>query len=315
MTSKRATRYLRDEILHKIDTIPAMSGTATRLLKLLEDPEVGIARVVHLIEYDPGLTANVLRLANSAYFGTARSIGSVRDAVVRLGTNTVLQIAIASSVYSIMSKPVAGYDLPAGDLWRHCVMVAITAERLCTALDIPTPGVTFTAGLLHDIGKIVIGTFVDGDFDAINAAAQEPGVTFESAERKVLGMDHAEVGAALTERWDFPATLSSVARWHHRPEECQEDREVVDIVHVADALCILEGIGAGADGLRYQPSETVVSRLELTTKTIEYVLSQSLSALDEVQKLLGGHAVEDSTRRVKDAPRHDESPTRPEREV
>jgi len=277
----------RDEILQTIETVPSISDTAVRLLRLLDDPEVSTSDVVSTIEYDPGMTANVLRLANSAYFAGVHSIGSVRHAVVRLGSNTVLQMVIASSMSSLMSRPVSGYDLPEGDLWRHCVMVAITAEKLCAATHSRVPRLSFTAGLLHDIGKIVIGTFVDYDCEAINAAAHEPGITFEAAEREVLGVDHAEVGAALAERWGFPTTVSSVARWHHIPEQCERDEEVVGIVHVADALSILEGIGAGADGLRYRPSEAVVSRLGLAEKELEQVLSQSLDALGDVQDLLG----------------------------
>ncbi|NQT93412.1 MAG: HDOD domain-containing protein, partial [Lentisphaerae bacterium] len=178
----------RDEILAKVHSVPALPMAATKVISLLQDPDVGVSEVMKVIEFDPGLTSNVLRLANSAYFGGNREIVSLRDAGVRLGTNQVFQMVMTSSVSQVAAQPVRGYSLPAGELLEHSIAVAIGAEQLAEALGRKPPGHTFTTGLLHDLGKIVLGTFVEVDVAPILEMAFQNQVSFEVAEQHVLGI-------------------------------------------------------------------------------------------------------------------------------
>jgi putative nucleotidyltransferase with HDIG domain len=257
------------------------------LRRLLQNPDVSFDELGRTIELDPGLTANMLRLANSAYFGFQRTIGSIRTAIVRLGTQRVYHLVLGLSVAPLASKPVRGYDLPAGALWQHSVAVAVGAERLGQALKIKFPDYAFTAGMLHDVGKIVLGTFVEADGEAIGKIARQESVSFDVAEQRVLGIDHAEVGAMLLERWNLPSDIVQVGRWHHRPEEFEGDKTVTDLIHVADALCLGAGIGAGADGLHYRPSADAVERLGLTTETSEAVVCEMMEGMNELQGMFG----------------------------
>lgn len=118
------------EILAKVDSFPAMPDAGTKLLVLLEEPDTAVSEIEEILRYDPGLTANVLKLANSAYFGIPSKIGSLKQAVILLGLKRLIQLVVASCVSAVMDKSVAGYDLPAGDLWRHSVAVSIAAEAL-----------------------------------------------------------------------------------------------------------------------------------------------------------------------------------------
>jgi len=241
--------------------------------------------VTRTIEIDPGLTANVLRLANSAYFGFSGSVGSLRDAIVRLGTEQVTRTVMASAAASLMRRTaVKGYDLPEGELWKHSIAVAVASDQLASVLELDVPGYVFTGALLHDVGKIVLGTFVDVDAAPIMELAFDEHVPFEEAERRVLGIDHAEVGAKLLDRWNLPAPIVNMSRWHHEPECSPGISPALDIVHIADALALTYGIGTGGgDGLNYRLSSKVFSRMQIDIHIMEETGCRVLEALSELR--------------------------------
>ena len=277
----------KQKILAKVRSLPAMASTATKMSKLMEDPNVNISEVVDTIKYDPGLTANVLKMANSAYFGFSNSVNSIRHAIVLMGIKQVHRLVIAASFSSMMGKYVAGYDLEEGGLWRHSVAVAIASEKIDQMLKINMADLAFTAGLLHDIGKLVLSTFVDDDFSKIESEAHKGDKSFEVAEKGILGIDHAEVGGAILEGWNSPRDLVDAVRWHHNPDAFSgESRVVVDVIHVADALCLMGGIGVGREGLHYRPSEEVLKRLGLKILMLESIVSQIMTGMEELKELL-----------------------------
>jgi putative nucleotidyltransferase with HDIG domain len=231
------------------------------------------------------LTANVLRLANSAYFGIPSKIGSIRQAVILLGLKRLIQMVIAACVSAIMDKPVPGYDLPPGELWRHSIAVSVAAEGLVKELRIEASEEIFTAALLHDVGKLVLGEFVKDDFNKIATAVSE-GVSFEMAETAVLGTNHAEVGAKILTCWSLPAEIIRAVQWHHDPEAVERTSAMLDIVHVANVISIMIGIGIGRDGLQYQPSVAVSERLGLEPNVLEKVASQTTQWVTELSGVL-----------------------------
>lgn len=272
----------RDEILSKILDIESMPAAAADATRLLSDPKSDMADIVQVIEYDPGLTSNLLRMANSAYYGVSDPIGSIRDAVVRLGTYQIYQMIVSWGFSSMARQSVPGYGLTPGKLWEHSIGVAVGAEQISTDLSTKSTDHVFTAGLLHDIGKIVLGTFVETDIDSILEAVNQEKTSFEAAERQVLEIDHAEVGAVLLEHWDFPTNIVETCRWHHQPDSLTDESPVLDLVHVADTMCLMGGIGVGIDEAGYQTSSKVISRLKLDPFTSEKVVSEILSKLDTV---------------------------------
>ncbi len=277
----------KDEILAKAQAVPAIPTAAIKAIQLLQDIEIDIAELLKTIEYDPGLTSNVLRLANSAYFGGRTTISSLRDAVVRLGMKRILQLVMMSAISPYARRAIKGYDLPPGQLLEHSIATAIAAEQLAKALKVQAPDHTFTGALLHDLGKIVLGTFVEVDATPIRELAFEHQVSFELAEQRILGIDHAEVGAVLLEHWNLPANLVNPVRYHHQPEQAEGDTLVVDLVHVANMLALESGIGIGVAGLNYCPSEEVVARLGLRVEMTEVAVCEMLTALQELRTLVG----------------------------
>ena len=143
----------REEILAEVNSVPALPMAASKVIEMIREPDVGVADVMEVVEYDPGLTSNVLRLANSAYFGGNREIVSLRDAGVRLGLNRVFQLVMTSAISKVVSQPVRGYSLSPGELLEHSMAVAIGAEQLACALDRQPPPETFTTALKR-VGQI-----------------------------------------------------------------------------------------------------------------------------------------------------------------
>jgi putative nucleotidyltransferase with HDIG domain len=268
-----------------INTFPGMPGAAVKLLALVDDPDVSVDRIEAILRYDPGLTANLLRLANSAYFGMPSKVGSVRQAVILLGLKRMIQMVIASCMSAIMDQAVPGYDLPPGELWRHSIAVSVAAECLVKELNLDAAEEIFTAALLHDVGKLILGDFVSEDYPKIEKALHQ-GLSFEVAENIVLGTDHADVGAQILSKWSIPEAIIDAVRWHHSPESCNRPDTMLDIVHVANMLCLMIGIGVGRDGLSYQPSAVVVKRLGLETAHLEKVASQTLQWTNELMEML-----------------------------
>lgn len=265
----------------QVKAFPGMPATAARLLKLLEDPESSAAQIEEVLRYDAGLTANILKLTNSAYFGIPSRVSSVRQAVMMLGWKRLLQLVMTMCMSAVMKKPVDGYDLPQGELWRHSIAVSVAAESVVKALKIPESEEVFTAALLHDIGKLVLGGFVKDDLAQIKAMVSK-GIPFEVAEYMVIGTDHAEIGARILKKWDFPQDLVNAVNWHHDPETCENHCTLSDIVHVANAVGLRIGFGSDDDRLRVDPAVSVADRLGLGPVDLEVLAEQTLEGVNKL---------------------------------
>jgi len=268
-------------IIAKVEAFPSLPGATTKLVSLIDDPNAAVAEIEEILRMDPGLTANVLKLSNSAYFGFPSKIGSVHKAIVLLGAKRLMQLVMTSCVNSVMNKPVPGYDLPPGEMWRHSIAVSVAAEGLIEELNAPEADEIFTAALLHDVGKLVLGEFVKDDIEKIEKIVSK-NVSFEVAEQAVLGIDHAEIGAKILESWGLPEEIVSAVRWHHDPDAADETSTLIDIVHVANVLCLMIGIGAGREGLQYRPSPEVTKRLGIKSAHLEKVASHTLDWVSDL---------------------------------
>ncbi|MGD9149331.1 MAG: HDOD domain-containing protein, partial [Desulfobacterales bacterium] len=258
----------------KIEAFPGMPTTAAKLLPLLEDSDSTATEIENILKYDPGLTANILKLTNSAYFGIPTRISSVRQAIVLLGWKRLLQVVMTICMSPLMNKTIPGYDLPRGALWQHSVAVSVAAEILVKALRIPDADEVFTAALLHDVGKLILGGFVKEDLQQIEDMVTK-GITFDVAESMVLGTNHAEIGGQILDKWSFPSELVSAVQWHHDPESCEESCNLSDIVHVANTMGIMTGYGKIDQDLAIEHFGPVADRLGLAPENLEEMAQQT----------------------------------------
>ncbi len=274
-----------NKIASAIKSFPGMPGTAVKLLALIDDSGMRVSQIEEILRHDPGLTANVLRIANSAYFGIPSKVGSIRQAVILLGLKRLIQMVIAACVSAIMDKSVPGYDLPPGELWRHSIAASVAAECLVKVLKVEAAEEIFTAALLHDVGKLVLGDFVKDEFKQIETAVSQ-GISFEMAEKIVLGTNHADVGARILTKWLLPPEIVNAVQFHHAPEASERLSSMLDIVHVANFISMMIGIGIGRDGLQHEPSAEVTERLGLEPGHLEKVASQTMQWVKEFNELM-----------------------------
>ena len=272
-------------IMSQVKAFPAMPTTATKLLPLLDNPDVSFSKIEEIIRYDPGLTANILKLTNSAYFGIPVKVHSVKQAMSLLGWKRLLQLVITLCMSSLMNKPIPGYDLPQGELWRHSVAVSIAAENIVKALNIPDADEVFTAALLHDVGKLILGGFVKKDMEFIQDMVAK-GFSFDVAEHIILGTDHAEVGANILKQWSFPEELVNAVSWHHNPEDCKNFCMLSDIVHLANNLCQIIGAGRSLEENQSEMSLSVIEKLGFKSVDLEEIASQTLRGVNKLAEVL-----------------------------
>ena len=274
-----------NRIMRQVKSFPGMPTTAAKLLPLLREPDSSMARIEDLIKYDPGLTANLLKLTNSAYFGLPSRISSVRQAILLLGRKRLLQLVTTMCMSGLMKKAVPGYDLPQGGLWRHSIAAAVAAERLVQSLSLTQADEVFTAALLHDIGKMVLGEYVREDLQSIEQMVAK-GISFEVAEYMVLGTNHAEVGARILQGWSMPLELVHAVAWHHDPDQCEDRCLLSDVVHVANVA--VRGIDCGKR--RSDPcadaSSKAVDRLGLGPAGMAALAEQTLQEMGKLAEIL-----------------------------
>jgi len=271
--------------MSQIRSFPSMPATGAKMLKMLEDPETGIDEIEAVLRHDPGLTGNVLKLANSAYFGIPSKVSSVRQGILLLGLRKLIQLVIASCVNSVMDKPVPGYDLPPGDLWRHSIAVSIAAEALVKEKNNIDAEDIFTPALLHDIGKLILGHFIKDEMDEIEKIASE-GVPYVVAENMVLGTDHAQVGAQVLTQWSFPRDVIEAVRWHHDPDFSERATAPMDIVYLSNLLCRANGQGGQNAGTVDELSPAVIERLGVDVSQFAAIASNVAQWVDELADAL-----------------------------
>lgn len=263
--------------------LAAMPATSARLMQLLEEPDAPVDEMVSIIEKDPGLTANLLKLSNSAYYGLRREVGSVREALVLMGNRTVVTLAFAASMGRLLQVPVTAYRLPRGQLWRHALATGLLAARLAPAdSDTALRNRVFTAGVVHDIGKLLLDKPLREKLEQLPPDLDYDGLV--AAERKLLGFDHAEAGAALAEAWNFPEDLVAVIATHH---ETAPQGSIPAMIHAADLMVSIHGHHGGASQVPEGHLDLAIEAAGLTAEEGEDVGGQAVRDLDGMLALLG----------------------------
>lgn len=255
--------------------MPALPAAAMKLVKLVHDPDHDVREIVQALQYDPACTSAVLRLCNSAAMGMSREATSLMQAVVLLGNRRLAALVVTAQFRGYLVAEQDGYDLRIGGLRRHAIGTALAAESLTEKVGFQERGTLFAAALLHDIGKLALDRFVGEAYEDIDRKVREENLSFSEAEERILDADHAEVGAMLAEHWGLSETIVRAIRMHHRPDELDPPDPIVDLIHVADNLCLMLGMGGGlgADGLNYRFCHAVRDRVPLTLPELELELA------------------------------------------
>lgn len=226
------------EFIKSVDKLIPRPDIALDVMTLANQSDCDISVLSKKINQDPSLMANMLRLANSAYFGSMREITSVRDIVVRLGLDSVKMIAITSASAGLLKSPQEAYNLEPGLLWRHSHATALLSAIIGRFAKLEETSSIFSAALLHDVGKIILNRHLQ--VEAMNQGGVDEYATLVALENALLHTDHAKVGMALLQKWGLPESITEVVGAHHNLEACK-GRSPCQIVFLANHL--VESIG------------------------------------------------------------------------
>jgi putative nucleotidyltransferase with HDIG domain len=270
-----------DNIIDQVKALPPAPRILPDLLKVLRRDDSDASDVVRLIHFDPALTAQVLRRCNSAYYGFAEPVRDLQVATLRIGLQAIYRTVAQVVGERTLGAPQSGYGIQQGELSRHSAVTALAAQIIATELGLDQSG-AFTAALLHDLGKLVLSTSLDEVYDQVIARTEQSGETFIEAEKTLIGVDHAEVGGRLLERWSFPADLIGAVRFHHDPAQAGTARPLAACVHLGDVLAHTLGHGYGfqSHALRCQPEALAI--LEITPADLEQLLIKTAAGTEEM---------------------------------
>jgi putative nucleotidyltransferase with HDIG domain len=277
---------LRD-IIAQIDLLEPVPPVAAQILALADDPNSSLTEISELIIHDPALTANLLKICNSAFFSLSRRIDSVRDAISLVGLDQIVELVLFNSLSSNFNKELVGYGLGERELWRHAVSSAHVAAMLADRFGASqNKHLIFTAALIKDIGKLILGRFVAFSYEQINILVHSKGQSFNDAEHAIIGMNHEELGAMVAKRWNFSEKLIYVMRHHHLSDEsARQDLETV-LVYLADLICMMLGVCTGADGLSYRFYSDVLNQLSLNGNDLQGIIAEAGKSQQQVEVFL-----------------------------
>lgn len=263
-----------EELVARVEDLPVLPVIVGQVMRLTEDPDSTAADLNGVIGQDQALTAKILRLANSAYYGFPRRIGTITEAVILLGFNTIRNLVLTASVSQVLEREAPGYGLAKGELWRHALTSAMAARLLARKVRYRGAEEAFVAGLLHDIGKLILSHYVANSYEEIRQRVAEENVPFMVAEQAVLGFDHARVGGLVAEKWNLPEGLVEAICLHHEPRRAERNPPLVAFTHAGDALALMLGAGLGTDGLMYPLDGEAIAGAGLGEKTLEEALTE-----------------------------------------
>lgn len=275
-----------DDLLDQVGVLPPMPLVTRKATEIINNPKSNMADLANVIKLDQSMSGLILRWVNSAYYALRRPVVSIEQAVTFLGQRTVQNLVLSASVASFMGRPVPGYDLKRGDLWKHSVGTAAGARLIAYNIIPMMAEDGYYAGLFCDVGKLAFDILMQGmnlDYDAMTANQQ----SFQDFERNIFGYDHAEVSAAMAQRWHLPDHLITIIRYHHTPAEVEvEWRSLAYAVHAADAAMMMLGIGIGVDGLLYPLDPDTVDMIKWDEGTYGNLIERIVPIIDETEAFL-----------------------------
>ncbi len=270
-----------DDIVKRVKRLPELPAAALRISRLLDSEDTSAEMLAEIIRMDASLTGQILRLCNSAAYGFARKISTVKEAVAILGYSTLRSMVYTIIAKFALDKAVPGYGMKEGDLWLNSLTCAIYAKHVAKKSKHPNPDLVYTAALLRDIGMLVLGEFVGANYGEIEQLTLKERIDFVQAEGQVIGFNHCIVGHRVAEAWNLPLSLTNSIKYHHNPSKMPQhttpdEFKLVTLVHLADLMTRMVGYGSGSDGLMYNLDNAALNQVGIqpTTAYIEELISE-----------------------------------------
>lgn len=262
-------------VLENVKDLPTLPAIVSELDSVLRDPDAHSEDVAKILNEDPSLAINILKNANSVEYGVSgRDIASVAEAVRRLGYQKVKALCTTFSAVKALNN--IGTHLDHQAFWKHSFVAAVTTTvlpRFCASVSGFSEDEAYMAGLLHDIGVLILDQYFPTEFEQIENESKKSGRPRDMTEHVLLGLDHGEIGAWILRRWNIPEVVTEAVRWHHRPSLAPEEfRPLSQIVHMAEFVCTCLSIGDGGDGATRGFDDDVWDKLGLSDENIPEII-------------------------------------------
>ena len=288
-----------DNLIQQIGSLPTLPSVIVQVNEKVSNPKTSAFDLARTILEDQALTARLLRLVNSPFYGFPRRIATVSEAVTILGFHPVRNLLLTASVVDLLVGEEMPEFSPIG-LWEHSIGAAVAASLLARYARHEDREEVFVAGLLHDVGKLVLFQFATKEFVKVLETARAEDTTIRAAEQRLLGFTHDQVGRALAERWRLPVRLIEAIGCHHRPELAQVAKREAAIVHAADILARALRLGSGGDDAVPPLDPDGWRRLGLPPATLDPLIGELDEQYSEARAILLG-GVEHAVRRMEGA--------------
>ena len=278
------TRKL-DSLIQQIGSLPTLPSVIVQVNEKVNNPKTSALDLARTILEDQALTARLLRLVNSPFYGFPRRVATVTEAVTILGFHPVRNLLLTASVVDLLVSEEAPEFSPTA-LWEHSVGTAVAAGLLARYARHEDREEVFVAGLLHDVGKLVLFHFLTKEFIKVLEMARAEDIPIRAAEHRVLGFTHDQVGRVLAERWKLPVRLSEAIGCHHRPDLAQVGKREAAIIHAADILTRALGLGSGGDDAVPSIEPESWRRLALPSTVLESLMGELDEQYAEARAIL-----------------------------
>ncbi len=272
-----------EQVVVRLKQLPSLPSVVSELLASFGNEDVDVGRIAQQIAHDQGLTARVLRVANSSFYGLQSRVGTINEAVVVLGFRAVRSMVLAVGMSGAFRPgQCPGFDGHA--YLRHGVAVGLAA-RAIAPFSRHNPELAFTGGILHDVGELLLASSFSTQYAEVLAYRKQHDCFMVEAERDILGLDHAEVGGLLADTWHFPAALHEAVALHHVPASAPAG-SLADLIHVADGIAHALGMALAQDEMVMPLERTAWLRLGLDSEKLGRILPQIERDMDETYQAL-----------------------------
>lgn len=279
------------ELINSVEKIVSFPEVYLRVNQLLDDPESTAVQISEVIAHDPGLTAQLLRMANSPIYGLSKEVDTVVRAVNIIGTKRIRYLVLATTSLKVF-EGIPNDLISMDDFWLHSLYCGLAAKRLADDIKNMQPDALFVAGQLHDIGQLLMYSRLPelAREVVIRSIEESDEPDLYISEREIIGFDHAQLGAQLARDWHWPAMLVATIGWHHEPEKADEFQKETAVVHIANTLAVLAELNTNdseeTDAPRIHP--LAWEMIGMTEEVIPEVLDSIRGQFEETRVMLAG---------------------------
>jgi len=278
-------KEMKIEVIKNIKRLPTLPTIFEQVLETIEDPRSTARILQETIQNDQSITAKVLSMANSAYYGYTKQVSDLSRAIVILGYDMVKNIALSVSIFGLFPRKNDFFDIE--QFWLHSIASAYLGRLIANETDYYDPEKAFIACLLHDIGKVVLSSHFEEEFAQVANIIKKKEISFREAEQSMFGFDHTDVGLWLGEKWDFPQELLSAIQYHHDPARAPSRfKELCSITYMANIIGQQEKIGQSGAHVLEEISEEILDILKLDEKRLNGIRQKIKDMREQLETML-----------------------------